>query len=246
MRGGFIPTALTTLLLSVVLGCGKKQQELGTEKPQELLGTELVGKEVKPANLEFRLLADLRDDASAFESAAKLVNDITPAKVAQAKELPAPAGFAWVVLSDSEAKRPQMEKLANGYSVDQNYAFFAARENKKFFVLTKVPGADVTITQADILDAWAEQATDPARWEVRLSLKSSGADKMSRLTAVTNRSLAILLDDQVLMYAVIQSPLREAVLIGLGTEGSLEDNKRRAAEVLWSIRAGIKKAAEGK
>jgi SecD/SecF fusion protein len=180
-------------------------------------------------SLQFRILADRRDDSDAIAGA----KDLLPSEglVPNLDRIPAPTGYAWVEFGDEAYERIVEEsrsaKLTPGYNNPPDHfpIYYApnvpdpldpSKRKDRFFVLTIVPtekydsvrGEDLGNIRPDIRDN---------KWVVIFNVNSPGDEYLNNLTKPkVGRLLAVVMDDRVTSYATINEELRSSVQVSMG------------------------------
>lgn len=202
--------------------------------------------------LEFRLLADTRDEngEAIFEEAKNAVQGF----VLDGKNVPPPPNdeYAWVELSPSAVKEAGFsEATPQGFQRAGTIAFYhgvyepidpktgqPGPKVSRHFVLTRIPPPDALVTGEDLAQVSEQPDPSTGRPEVVFSLKPDGADRFYQLTNAVGHYMAIILDNRVMSYPVLQARLRDSGRITMGQDERGAALKRKVEELVLILRTG--------
>jgi SecD/SecF fusion protein len=192
-------------------------------------------------SLEFRILADRRDDSDVIDAAKNLL----PAEglVPKLENIPSPDPdvWAWVEFADEAYERIQdmqkQTKLTPGFnSLAQEFPIYYApdvvdpmdpsKKKDRFFVLTRIPKDKYDRVRGEDLGN-IRVGMDQGRQVVHFGVNSPGDTYMSNLTSPKKgRMLAVVLDNRVTSYATINDALSSSIQVTMGSGNATEVHKR--------------------
>ncbi|MDW8221316.1 MAG: protein translocase subunit SecD [Gemmatales bacterium] len=243
------PIQTTPPRVEIILPLRAGRQQADIERVKNAIGQ--VGK------LEFRLVADSRDrDATGrevgrqiFKAVQEAVRDWTPDErslpplPADYPPLPEPALLEWVELAENvvrELKKPQDGQtpvLPDGFVEAGNLAFYYANQVNRYFLLTRKPADEsLAVVGEDLSAVWKGPGGRTGQLVVHFSMKPTGAEKLFALTEPVGHHMAIILDNKVFSYPVLQARLRDGGIIEMGglTGKELRDKVEELVQVLQS------------
>lgn len=222
------PIQTTPPRVEIILPLRPGRQQTDIERVKNAIGQ--VGK------LEFRLVADLRDrdingreiGREIFKRVQEAVRDFTPDEhnlppvPADYPALPEPSLLEWVELAENvvrELTKPrdgQAVRLPDGFQEDRNIAFYHANTVKRHFLLTrKFANESLAPVGEDLAAVWKGPGRH-GELVVHFSMKPQGAEKLFALTEPVGHHMAIILDNKVFSYPVLQARLRDGGIIEMG------------------------------
>ncbi len=225
------------IILPIKSARGNAQAEADIESIKSIIRQ--VGK------LEFRLLADTRtrpdggSDDAAIKEAESGLKDYVLGGPRDKPPSPDPSQYEWMELSADQNKESNWPESLKGFQLGQGrittIAFYHAPDVNRHFVLTRRTTKDLDqVTGEDL--ASVRPGLDPrtGKPEVQFSLKSAAAERMKQLTQPVHHFMAIILDEQVQSYPVLQSQLSDNGRI----EMHGEKIRQKVDELVRVLRAG--------
>ena len=242
------PIQTTPPRVEIILPLRPGRQQTDIERVKNAIGQ--VGK------LEFRLVADVRDrdlnnrevGREIFQRVQAAVKDYVadehnlPPVPTDYPPLPEPSLLEWVELAENvvrELTKPrdgQSPQLPEGFQESGNIAFYHAPAVKRHFLLTrKHANESLAVVGEDLAAVWK----GPGRrgeLVVHFSMKAQGAEKLFALTEPVGHHMAIILDNKVFSYPVLQARLRDGGIIEMGgyTGKELREKVEELVQVLQS------------
>lgn len=243
------PIQTTPPRVEIILPLRPGRQQADIERVKNAIGQ--VGK------LEFRLVADTRDrdvtgreaGRQVFKAVQEAVRDWTPDDrslppvPADYPSLPEPSLLEWVELAENvvrELKKSQdgqPRQLPDGFVESGNLAFYYANQVNRYFILTRRHADEShAVVGEDLSAVWKGPGGRAGQLVVHFSMKATGAEKLFALTESVGHHMAIILDNKVFSYPVLQARLRDGGIIEMGglTGKELRDKVEELVQVLQS------------
>lgn len=197
--------------------------------------------------LEFRLLADTRavdgtSDQDAIRACQEFLQGAPPLQDQEATP-PVPPEYReryeWVPLGDDELRFvSERGSLPDGFSMLGYNAYYYASKVNRYFVLTKRPTPDETVTGDDLISVRPDMGgRGGTKYVVKFALRSLAADKFWELTKAVGHRMAIIFDNQVMSAPTLNARLRDGGEIEMSSNDPVAD-KKRVDDLVTILQAG--------